>query len=55
MLKGSVIGNLGGDPPTADRRVGGVSWQRLAEEIELLHEVALDHGRASTEADRVRA
>ena len=40
---------------TADGRVGGISWQRLAEEIELLHEVALAHGHANTERDRLRA
>jgi hypothetical protein len=40
--------------PNGEGEVGGISWQRLAEEIELLHEVARAHGRASTEADRVR-
>ena len=36
-----------------DGEVSGMSWRRLAAAIELLHEVALAHGRANTEADRV--
>ena len=40
--------------PNGEGEVGGISWQRLAEEMERLHEVALAHGRANTERDRVR-
>jgi hypothetical protein len=47
--------HLSASVPNGDGRVGGMSWRQLAEDIELLHEVALAHGRASTEADRVRA
>ena len=35
--------------------VSGMSWRKLAENIELFHEVALARGYASTEANRVHA
>ena len=49
------LGRLSVLCPNGEGEVSGISWQRLAEEIELLHEVALAHGRANTERDRVRA
>jgi hypothetical protein len=38
-----------------DGHVSGTPWHRLAKDIDLLHEVALARGYASTERDRVRA
>jgi hypothetical protein len=41
--------------PNGEGRVGGMSWKRLAEDVELLHEVALARGYASQARDRARA
>jgi hypothetical protein len=46
---------LSASAPTAESRVGRTSSQRLAEEIELLHQVTLARGPSSVEQDRVRA
>jgi hypothetical protein len=38
-----------------DGQAGGISWQRLAEDIELLHEVALARGYAGSKRDGLPA
>ena len=37
-----------------DGEVSGMSWRKLAADIELLHEIARARGYAGTEPDRVR-
>ena len=38
-----------------DEQISGMSWQQLAKDIELLHEVALARGYAAAQHDRARA
>ncbi len=49
------LARLSASAPNGDGRVGGISWQRLAKDIELLHQVVLAREDSSVERNRVRA
>jgi hypothetical protein len=49
------LARLSASAPNGDGQTGGTSWQRLAEDIELLHEVVRGRDHASAEPIGVRA